>query len=787
MNFEDASVVDSIYWHMKQADWPRGQNRALINDLCNGFPPYSETEVKENGIEINVSDLASTRLAHDARQQLYGAFMRPDKYFSCSTDMGPPHKRQEWNATVTKEVKKIMKRSLRYFETFRSKLALLTLHGIGPASWDNRDSWCPDELGIEDVFLPSGTLLKMQNIPYIGIHRCYTSEQLRCLTTGPNVDPGWNIPLVNKAREWVDQQAVNMMGTTWPEIWSPERTQERLKSDGGYYASDAVPSIEVFDFYFWNDSNKEAGWNRRMILDAWGAPDASGKILNRRSLDNKIKGKDEFLYTGRKRKYGSKLGEIISFQFGDLSAVAPFRYHSVRSLGFLIYGPCHLQNRLHCKFNEAVFENLMMYLRVRTLDEAERALKVQMVSRGIIDESVQFLSPQERWQVNHQLAEMGIQHNQRIIQENSASYVQNQNFSRDRVEKTKFQVMAEVNAMTALISAALLQAYEYQKFEYYEIFRRFCKKNSRDVDVRTFRNQCLKQGVPENVLVPEAWEIEPERVLGAGNKTLEMTMAQLFMEHRNLYDPESQRRILRKFTLAISDDPGLTDELVPPVEEKVSRWTREAQTAVATIMDGLPVEFETGSNRIQIVEAWIQAMTTIVQRIEQTGGMATQEQVIGLMNLGQHIAQQVQIIAMDENEKQRVRLYSEALMELMNMVKAYGQRLAEQQASQNGQEGIDPEVLSKIQAQQITAQAKAENMRESHAQRTSQKQVSWQLEQQRKQDQHLLESEREVQKQAIEDQNLNLETAAKIRRDAATATVDVAIKKASAEQSTEAE
>lgn len=444
----------------------------------------------------------------------------------------------------------------------------------------------------------------------------------------------------------------------------------------------------------------------------------------------------------------------------------------------MVYAQCHLENRLHCKFNEAVFENLMMYMRVKSLDEAERALKIELVSKGIIDETVQFLNPTERWQVNHQLAELGIQHNSRIIQENSSSYVQNQNFSRDRTEKTKFQVMAEVNAMTALISAGLLQAYKYQEFEYYEDFRRFCKKNSRDVDVRTFRNCCLKQGVPEEVLVPEAWELESERVLGAGNKTLEMQMADLLMQYRNLYDPEPQREILRKFTLSITDDPGLTDDLVPPVEQKVSQWTRSAQTAVASIMEGVQVLFESGADHIQIVESWLQAMGTMIQQIEQQGGMTTPEKVIGLNNLGQHIAEQIQFIAQDKNEKVRVRQYSDMLGEAMNMVKAYAQRVAERMAAQQAQNGHDPELKAKLQSQVILAGAKADNQRTAHSQRTAQRQVAWEAEQARKQEQHNLEMEQEMQRTAVETKTQEAKTLSEIGQQTAKTAAEIQLQAA---------
>src|SRR4029077_17120406 len=129
-------------------------------------------------------------------------------------------------------------------------------------------------------------------------------------------------------------------------------------------------------------------------------------------------------------------------------------------------------------------------------------------------------------QTDARLAELAYGHNEQIISQNSSSYVQNKGDGGNSVEKRHLQVLAELNATTQLVSAALMQAYQYEVFEYREDFRRFCKKNSRDPDVREFRNNCLKAGVPEEVLVPEAWDISSEQVMGGGNKTMEMTIAQ---------------------------------------------------------------------------------------------------------------------------------------------------------------------------------------------------------------------------------------------------------------------
>ena len=726
MNFKNASEVDQVCWQLKLADWERGKNRALIDDLFNGKPPFTQEEVRDNGIAVNVNFLESTKLAHDARAQFYGAFNKPGNFFRATTDMGPRHKRSAYSATVTKEMNKIMKRSLPYFETLRSQFALDILHGIGPCTWDDRDMWCPDAAGIEDILIPSGTLLTMKNLPFFAIYRVYTAPQLIKMTRGPNVDKGWNVKLVDKCIRWIDKESTALMGNQWAEVWSPEKVAERMKGDSAIYASDAVPTIGCFDFYFWNDDDNVRGWNRRMIIDSWGQPTIGGSM----SREDPVGSVGQFLFDSKTRSYGNALSEIVTFQFADLSAVAPFRYHSIRSLGFMVYGLCHLQNRMRCKFNESVFEALLNYLRVKSADDVERALKIELANKGVLEESIQFVPPAERWQVNANLVELGLQQNQQLITANSASWVQNQNYSQDKTEKTKFQVMAEVNAMTAMVSAALQQAYKYHAVSQYEIFRRFMKVNSRDNDVRKFRAAVLMRGVPEKILIQEAWEVEPEKIMGAGNKSLEMAIAEQLMQFRPLYDPEPQREILRDVTLAITDDPARAEALVPTSPVKVSDARHDAQLASAAIMMGLPVDVKTGINHIDYVETLLQNLEMMVMKVEKTTGMASPQQLQGFQNMGKTIGQHIQIIAMDPNEKQRVRAYGEKLSELGNYVKAFQQRLEEQMrkqqeaAAKNGGQ-LDPEAKAKILAIEAQTKSKIDLGKESHAQKTAQRAVTF--------------------------------------------------------------
>lgn len=759
MKFSDARTVEMLCYQLKEADFYRGLNRARINDLFNGSPPYSAQEVQENDLKINVNDLEATRGGHHARSQYYTAFLKQDRFFSVRTDTGPRHKRTGYNLIVTNAVAKVMKRSLPYFECLRSKFALDVLHGIGPSAWEDREKAFPEPLGIEDVLIPSDTRLTMKNLPFFALYRSYTAPELIRLTTGPRVDPAWNMEVVNACLRWVDEQTANLLGSNWSDIWSPEKTVERLKESGNY-AGDRVPTIDTFDFYYWSDTGKKSGWRRRIILDAWNMPDAAGGVVRMsRKTGDLYNDNQKFLFNPGERVYAKKLSELVSFQFADLSAVGPFRYHSVRSYGFLVYAVCHLQNRMRCKFNESIFEALMQYFRVSSEDEAQRALKVEMIDRGFLDPTIKMVPAAERWQVNANLVELGLQENRQLIQEASAAYSQQTNFSRDRTEKTKFQVMAELQTSTALLSAGLVQAYAYQFFEYEEIFRRLLRKNSRDPAARDVRASCLRHGVPEKVLVPEAWELFTDQVMGGGNQSLQLAIAQQLLDMLPQFDPTARDTVFRDVVFAVTQDAAKTKLYCPEGKKTTSNSAHDAQVSIATILDGLVVSPVAGQNGVEIIEVWLGAMSQMVQAILQSGGMpSSPEQVRGLQNLGQHIAQRIVLLAADENEKPRVKRYSDLLSQLMNHVAAFGQRLAEQmQKAQESNGGIDPEVLSKIQADQITAQAKAANTRESHAQKMAQRDLAFEQ-----------KLRHEAQQEQLQEAALDLRTAGEIKRSRAT-------------------
>lgn len=757
---------------MRLSDYWRGRNRARIDRLMDGWPTYTDAEVSQNNLSVNVNFPENgPNVVHDARRQLDNALLLPDPLFTVKLDYGPKWKRQEWSHQITREINKLIKNSSNYVDTQKGINSMNVSHGIGPTVWTDKYSWCAVDRGIEDVLIPGDTLTSMTNLPFWACYQKYTAFELSRITSGPNVDPGWNMPSVKAAIKWVDSEAQRLMSGSFADIWSPEKMDDRIKQDGGLYAGDNIPTIDTFQFYWWDDSGKQSGWRKKIILDAWGQPGLTGGASPTISkIDGKYGAtKSAFLYDSGKRKVADKLSELIHFQIANCSSKAPFKYHSVRSLGFLLYAVCHLQNRLQCKFTEATFESLMQYYRVTNMPDAERALKIDLTDKTPIPDGIQFVRQEERWKVEANLAEMCLQINRQSISDSSSSYTEDLDFG--SANETATRTMAKVNKTAAMVSGMTNQAYTNKKFQYMEICRRFCLPNSRDADVRRFRVNMLKRGIPEEALNSACWDIQPTRVLGAGNKMLQSAMVDRAMTVYTKLDPQAQRKVLRMKLAVDLDDYSLAQDLVPE-EPHVSDSVHDAQLSAGVLLAGTQMGLKEGVNHSEYSEAMLVALGAKVQEITQRGGVCTPQELVGMQNLagqtvqgapikGNGIANHIAILAQDAQQphargeapdnttKELVKSLSDHLKMLMNEVRAFAQRMQEAQAKQNGND-MDPEAMAKIQAQQAASQAKIEAGRASHAEKTAQRQVQFEMTSEQNQQKHQMEMQAEAQRTALE-------------------------------------
>lgn len=726
MNFSTPEKVGSVIENLKAGELRRAPNRALIDELFNGFPPYSKQEEEANKIQINVNFNEGAQLLLQAREQYENAFLSTSNFFTVKVPDAPKSKRDYYGGIITREINKVLKTSRQafsYLHTQRSKFGGIVLHGVGAQMWEDQWKWLPFYIGIEDLLIPTDTELTMENLTHYAVRRRITPGSLyrKTFGAGENRDPGWDMSAVSKILD--DYKDLNQNQNNWNWAQHPEKMQELIKQNVIMYDVDSVPKVGLWDFYYQDD--KTAKWHRCMMLDSDCAMTGS-----RNNETNPTK----FIYK-REEPFADSLDRILHLQFGDGNNKPPFMYHSIRSLGWMLFDVVSLMNRLRCQFTQKVFEDMM--LMIRALDPADRSRLDQIdigPNRMILPDGLSFVTNDQRYKIDGNLVQALSANFKQLMGEFSSSYTQDIDTGTDK-ERTAFEVQALLSQTAKLTGSMLNLAYIQEAFAYQEIARRLTLKKSPDFTAKKFLNRCKEQGVPEKWMDSVRWEIEPERVLGNGNPQIEFAQAKALLDIRPLLSPEAQQMVLHKYVFGVTRNAKLAYELAPPEGgPKVTDSVHDSELAFAALMQGVPITPKPGLNPIEVTETILRLMAQEIQKIDQKRAMATPEQIDGLINAAGYAQQFIMLLSQDENEKQRVKMYGDALGNIMNRVKQFAQQITQAASQQNGngQGGIDPETQMKIQGKMLETQAKLMSKNAADQQKMVQKNKAFAADEQRK-------------------------------------------------------
>lgn len=677
---------------MKRPEIDRASNRALIDNLFNGVPPYTSQEEKENQIYVNVNWKEGVNALHAARGQYENAFLKPGNFFKVTLDDAPVDKQAEWSRITTKEINKALKKSRAYLHTQRSKFAGVCLHGVGCQMWEDKDNPIPFDVGMKDLLIPSEVDLTLENLTYFAVRRKMRPGMLykKTIAKGANVDPGWKLDMVKKLLDSKKDENTQSGTSNW--VNNPEQMAELYKQNVGYYDSDKAPEFSFWDFYWiedGEDADKPAGWYRVIILDEDCDNGKTG------TTDDPI----QFVYESSVA-YADNLDEFIHFQFGDGNNVPPFKYHSIRSLGWLLFDVLQLMNRLRCQFTQHVFEQMLTLMRISEPSDRARAMKALLFNNGVLPDGVSLVPANERYSVDFNLVNGLMANMKQLISESSASYTQEID-SGTQKERTKFEVEAIMSQITSLMSSMLNLAYIQEFFAYLEICRRFCKENSQSFMVKKFRNECKKQGIPENMLNVERWTIAVEQVLGSGNKMLEIAQARELRAMRPTLGPQAQQEVDRIYIGALTDNAKLAEALVPSSGE-VTDSMHDAELAFAPLMQGVDMSVKEGLNHHEQITTLLKLMGMKIKSIQASGGVGTPQETQGLNNVAAFITKHLEILSQNEDEKSSIKQYGDILKNFMNFVRAFEQR-QEQEAKAEQGDGTDPQAqLELASAAQMT-------------------------------------------------------------------------------------
>lgn len=746
MNFSSPDLVDQVVRKMQETSWRGDNNMAKINSLFNGDPPWTQKEAKRHKVQINVPSTKCPSIMDNARGQWETAFTSRDKFFRAACVMGDPEMRHVYSMKFTRNLARVMKKSKDFLNMTNEVGASVMLHGRGPLAWENEDKWCPEMVGLGDLKIPARTLSTFKNLGYYGIYRRYTPFTLFDSAFGDYPDKRWNKTLIK--RILAKLKDVNSEGVDFSTWEFPAEIVEDFKSNSGYWSSDAVPVINCWDFYFRADEGK--GWERRIILDR-----------DNPSLEN-VSGQSGWIYNSA-GKFADSLEECLQVIYANGCHVAPFRYHSVRGLGYRLYDEGRYEARAECRLKETVLQEMMWVFSNVPAEDRERVESFWLSHMGVLPPGVKWVPANERYRPDLNLIMAGLNQSRQLMSESSTSYVMDMDGDQSNDRETATKTMARMQQANSMIGNFLVKAYEQWRYVGKEIVRRFLRKNSLDPEVKEFWKMCQEDEIPSEWMVPEAWEVEPERVAGNGNRMLAAAMADRLMLNYNRYDPQGQKIVLRIYVDANTDDPDLGDAIAPMGEKEVSSTVVAAYRDVGSLMQGLPAPMDRKTNQPEYIETLLKALGALVQQVNQSGGVPDQKTLVGLGTMGQEIGKRIQLMEQDPGAKEQTKMYQDALGQLMNQIKAFAQRLQEQ-AKKRGQ-GLDPEVLAKIQGMGLLAQTQAKIKEATAQQRLRHKQIQFVADQRRKDLEAVINAHRQLRDAAVSAEATDLVTRAKINRE----------------------
>lgn len=674
MNFKDASSVTATINAGRDVERIRSANRALVDNLFNGEPPLSDFEAKEWGLQDNISWGEGPVLAAHARRQYTNNFLRTSRYFRLSIPEVPQEEKEKVEYEIGSFINRRMKRCFDYTLITQEQFASVTAHGMGPQIWEDRESWLPKTVALEDFRVPTDTQISFRNLEWFAVRDYYTEGQLAEKVFGVNALEAWNKPAVAKILN--QMHPINYQDSTYNWTDSPEKMAQVVKQNGGFYSSDAVPTVALWRFYFkdMHPETRAISWKLRVVVDT--------------DAGNVAAPPDEFLYDSGEDSEADDLSEILFCQFGDLNNKAPFLVPAVRGMGFLLVEPCFWSNITICRMNQYLNEAFNPWVQVTDPAGESRAQAIQLFNKGIFPPGVRIVPQNERHQVSGDLIDRVMGKMKQLQGEVSSSYTQQSDNGTAR-EQTAYETSVRVAQVNAIASGIMLSASIKAVFQYREICRRFCIRNSTDPDVIAFQAEMKKKGVDDKWLNVELWEIEAETPLGDGNPTMAMSQARQLSELAVGMSPEAQKKVLHMSVAAVTQDYELAQDLVPLGEgPKVDEGVQEASYIFGTLMQGVQVPQNQKVSALQQAGPLIGMMAGVIARIEQGGNVADENELTGLHTVEQYIGGLIEQIKRNKAQSAVVQRMGTDLMKLSNVLKGFDQRLAEkkQKEAQMGPE-----------------------------------------------------------------------------------------------------
>jgi hypothetical protein len=692
---KDSKSLHEIYKKLKDADDKSSRNRAEIQAMFDGVPPYSDADLVASGqaYRCNVNFDEAAAILESAMAGYVDLIHSVEHLLTLKTEYGDSKQRLETSQILAEE----LTRAIRSWPQFHFNYLLLAqyfiAHGIGIVYWEDDIDWRWKVSMFGDFLIPRKTLACEDEIEVAVCVRSYQAHQLYKFIEDPEVaaDMGWNVEQVRKALMKATQGQLGTF-TEW------ETLQTEFKNNDLFTGTAGASEIKV--------------------LHAW-VKEFDGTISYYMTLENNEA--EEFLCVKR-NLYNHINSAFVFFPFG---IGTNGYYHSIRGLGYKIFPQIQLSNRLRCQMADGAMLSSTLLLQPQN----EQALEeLNFTYYG----PYSVLAPDQINVVERAMPDVSktampfLQDLTAQMQYKTGAYENALAATNNSKEKTKFETQAILAGQSKLSLAALNLFYEPWGRVLKEVVRRFVcgcyvdgEAGSREI--LEFKARCAMRGVsPEAIAAIDIDSVRPVRAIGSGSEAARLLATDELTQLMPGFDEYGRKaairdRVAARFGYDLADryTPSPDAEARPVIDVKMAMLENQ------DLRGGAEIEILPNENHLEHAKVHLSALADLAEGVD-AGEIPVEQVIDGLVSLFGHATQHVEQVSMDTTIPEEGAMLRQALQqfgEIVNNGVKQVQRLREQESASEAQPGTAPkqdDFADRLQQKLQEHQMKLQMMQEVH-------------------------------------------------------------------------
>lgn len=687
---KDSKSLHEIYKKLKDSDDKSARNRAEIQAMFDGVPPYNDSDLVASGqaYRCNVNFDEASSILESATAGYIDLIHSVEHLLTLKTEYGDSKTRAEYNDIMAQELTRAIRSWPQFHFNYQLLVQNFVAHGVGIAYWEDDIDWRWRVSMFGDFLIPRKTLACEDEIEVAICVRSYQVHQLYRFIEDPEVaaEMGWNVNEVRKAIVKATNGSTSTF-TDWEEI------QREFKNNDLFTGT--------------------AGASEVKVLHAW-VKEFDGTVSYYMTLENNEA--EQFLCVKRSL-YRHVNSAFVFFPFG---IGTNGYYHSIRGLGYKIFPQIQLSNRLRCQMADGAMLSSTLLLQ----PSDEQALEdlnftyygpYSVLAPGtvnVVERAMPDVSKSAMPFLNDLVAQMQVKTG---VYEGAKSGIN------DNREKTKFETQAILSGQSRLSLAALNLFYEPWGRVLKETVRRFVcgcyvdgEPGSREI--LEFKERCSMRGVPvEAIAMIDIDSVRPVRAIGSGSEAARLLATDELTQLMPGFDEYGRKaairdRVAARFGYDLADryTPSPDAEARPVIDVKVAMLENNEMRA------GSNIEILPNENHLEHAKIHLSVLGETAAAVDS--GEVPVEQVIDfLVTLFGHTTGHVEFVSMDTTIPEEGAALRQALQqfgEIVNNGVKQVQRMREQAAeSPQGAENVQApaddfavQLQQKLQEHQIKLQ-----------------------------------------------------------------------------------